>query len=193
MARRKKYYKVNYKSSKVYKVAKLSYLIAAWITIKSFKLCKKIYYKIKYQEEKYTKEYLKNLLKEIDHRQFEVFCCELYKALGYSATITSATHDGGVDVILKRYGVTTFVECKHYAENNMIGREICQKLLGSCVMNKADKAIIFTTGGINRNAKECKRKVNHLEIIDFNGIFDLFNNLSSSKQNTVIVNTVSYV
>lgn len=159
----------------------------------SYKFGNWLYYKSKYKDAYYSKERLWTLIRSVSPRQFEVFCYELYKALGYKAKITQEMHDGGVDIILKKGKETIYVECKHYAKNNYIGREICQKLLGSCIMNKADKAIVFTTGGIHNNAKECEAMVDHLEIVGYDKMYDLFNKLDKDTRNKVLANTMSYV
>lgn len=168
-------------------------MVISLLSMMFYKTCRWIWFKLKYKDTYYTKEQFWKMIRNINPRQFEVFCCELYKALGYKAKITQATQDGGVDVVLKKGNVTTYVECKHYGKNSFIGREICQKLLGSCVMSGADKAIVFTTGSIHKNARECERKVGHLNIVGYDDIYKMFNGLDKNKRIRVVSRTKSYI
>ena len=104
----------------------------------------------------YDLDKIMNLVHIISPRQFEVFICELFHQPGFKSQVTPSGNDYGRDVILND---NIFVECKHYGEDNYVGREICQKLLGSVQMFKAKKGIIVTTGPYNRNAYEVAAKV----------------------------------
>ncbi len=167
-------------------------MILVLFKYKICRLVKYIYYKNKFKETYYSRDQFWSLLRGITHRQFEAFCCYLYSEFGYDAQITRATHDGGKDVILKRNGITTYVECKHYGSKSTVGREICQKLLGSCMVDGADSAIVFTTGNINSNAIECERKTGMLTIVSFNDIFNMFNDLDINARSRVLAKTINY-
>jgi len=132
-------------------------------------------------------------------RQFEVFCAELFKSTGqYSKVeITEATNDYGKDCILTQNingrKVVTFVECKHWRKdvNSKIGREICQKLLGSVQMHKASKAIVITTGLYHKNAREVANMVNNLVLMDSMDIQKMILNLNESQMSRVIMRTLN--
>lgn len=102
---------------------------------------------------------IKNIIKNMDGRQFEKFCEYLFKQTGrYKEVIlTQATHDGGRDVILTTHdGEVIYVECKRYTdqarrEEWTIGREILQKLTGAMISNNVKHGIVFTTGNIHQN------------------------------------------
>jgi len=117
-----------------------------------------------------------DIIYTINSRQFEILIAELFKNCGRYAKveITKATCDYGRDCILTNYikgrKEVTFVEIKHYAKDNYVGRPVVQKLLGSCQMFGAEKAMIVTTGKYHRNAYECKSKVSNLELMDVLGI-----------------------
>lgn len=75
---------------------------------------------IKKQKERERLEKLKNEadldnLKMMPHRDFEYYIADLFSSKGYEATVTSASGDGGKDIILRKEGYTSIVECKRYA------------------------------------------------------------------------------
>ncbi|WP_186430863.1 restriction endonuclease [Clostridium sp. BSD9I1] len=121
-------------------------------------------YNRRFRDRVLTSEDLQNIKHEIEHmegREFEIFSEWLFKNMGKykSVTLTPATNDEGRDLILvDRNDATTFVECKRYTdnatttENFMIGREICQKLVGAIVAEGIKQGIIITTGNVHQNA-----------------------------------------
>ena len=132
-------------------------------------------------------------------RQFEFFCAELFKSTGlYSKVeITEATNDYGKDCILTRNinGIkeVTFVECKHWRkdDNSKIGREICQKLLGSVQMHRANKAIVITTGLYHKNAYEAASMVSNLVLMDNMDIQKMILNLDENQMSRVMAKTLN--
>jgi len=54
--------------------------------------------------------------------EFEEIVGDMYRKLGYSVERTPMTNDFGRDLILKKDGQTTFVECKRYDRDTTIGR-----------------------------------------------------------------------
>lgn len=126
-----------------------------------------------------------NILDNLTPRQFEVLCGELFKHQGYKVEITKATADYGRDIILNKDGEITFVECKYYGDGSTVGREICQKLIGSMIMLNADKSIVITTGKYNKNAFEVANKVNNLKLMDAADINNMISQLDKYELNRV--------
>jgi restriction endonuclease Mrr len=58
-------------------------------------------------------------MKGMEPAEFEEFIAELFVKLGYKAQTTGAPHDGGVDVVLEKDGVQSFVQCKKYNKNEV--------------------------------------------------------------------------
>lgn len=116
--------------------------------------------------------------------EFESFSAWFFEEVyGFNdIVITQATNDGGVDLIMTDHnGERIYVECKRYAilneyengqlqtslnYNFMIGREICQKLVGAMVSNNIRNGIIMTTGEIHENAIEYIEKLRENSDID---------------------------
>lgn len=127
----------------------------------------------------YSNGYDLNILLDKVHkltpRQFEILMAELFKCQGYdSVKLTQYVHDYGRDIILKRKTKngteTIYVECKYYSPNNVIGRDICFKLLGSMQMFNADKGIVCSTGKFHKNSIEVANTVNNLELMNIDDI-----------------------
>lgn len=132
---------------------------------------------IAFKNKEITKTQFKVLLSGLTPRQFEIFCYELFMALGYDAYLLPDGPDGGKDVILNK---KIYVECKRYNKAT-VGREICQKLLGAITGDKMESGIIFTIGKINSNAKEFLRKIDNIQIWDFEKIYYEATTLPSHK------------
>lgn len=150
---------------------------------------------------KYVKNYLLNgniriedidkNIKEMNSRQFEYFCSLIFKELGYKVKLTKATNDYGRDLILDE---NIFVEIKHYDKDksSMVGREICQKLLGSCKMFDVEKAIIINTGKYHNNAYECAAMVDNLELWDKKELYNHILKLNSDQMYKILFKTKNY-
>ncbi|MBE6069349.1 MAG: restriction endonuclease [Clostridium lundense] len=130
----------------------------------------------------FNMESLKNSIMNLEPEEFEQFCAEIYRRLGYKATVTEFGNDGGKDIILTdKYNNLIYVECKRWHElyAKQVGREICQKLIGSCAADGVKKAILITTGKIHENAFEYQKHINKnnsfdLEIVDFYSLIKLY-------------------
>lgn len=128
-----------------------------------------------------SKEDLYNTLIDNSPEDFEVFCEKIYKKLGYKTILSPPGRDGGKDVIAINDTTKIYIECKRYNRNatSEIGRDICKKLVGSCIADNVSHGIVFTTGNINNLAYEYKDELNKtgkflLEFVDYNKIYDLY-------------------
>ena len=106
---------------------------------------------------KYTKEDILSIGK---WDKFEQFVANRFKKRGYKTTLTSATNDGGKDIIVEKNGVKTYIECKYWQAGNSIGREPIQKLAGAAMMDGVKNAIFITTSSYHSNAYEAARALN---------------------------------
>lgn len=88
-----------------------------------------------------------------DHASdFETFCAEVFRRLGYWAETTPASRDGGFDIRLEKDGVRYLVECKCYARSHSVGRPIIQKLVGANAVEHADRLKVVTTSSFSPDA-----------------------------------------
>ena len=85
-------------------------------------------------------------------REFEWELATLYRYLGYDVEATPTTGDQGIDLVLRKDGKTTVVQCKSH--KSPVGPAVARELLGSMVAFGADDAILACTGGFTRGVKE---------------------------------------
>lgn len=97
----------------------------------------------------------------LEGREFELLCGFLFEKLGYKSEVTSATNDEGRDIILNN---EIFVECKRWSSTEtFVGREILQKLIGSCAGEGKHNAICISWNGFNENAYEYVGKIEKIK------------------------------
>lgn len=75
-----------------------------------------------------------------------------YISQGYDVKVTQQVRDGGVDIVLTKNDVLTYVQCKHY--NSKIGVVECRELGGVMLPNRVKKGVIVTLEGVTRKAQE---------------------------------------
>lgn len=88
----------------------------------------------------------------LDGLEFEVEMATLCETLGYQVQSTPISGDQGIDLILKRGGKTTIVQCK--AHKAAAGPSIVREIFGTMIAFGADSAIVACTGGFTRGAED---------------------------------------
>lgn len=97
---------------------------------------------------------------------FESFCANLYRSLGWQAQTTPAVRDGGYDLSMRRPDGHRFIaECKCYAPQNHVGRPVIQKLLGANAVELADGLMVITTSSFTPDARSFASETN-VELVD---------------------------
>lgn len=93
---------------------------------------------------------------ESNPTDFEHYVASVFHAIGYQASVTPPTNDGGYDIFLvgRKGRKTAIVEVKCYAETTRVSRPLIQKLVGANAAMKADKAIFATTSRYTSSAVE---------------------------------------
>lgn len=96
-------------------------------------------------------------IRSLTWQQFEQFVGSYFKDQGYSVMETAAGPDGGVDLVLRKDGGKTYVQCKHW-KSYKVGVGKVRELLGSMVAGGADHGVLVTTGEFTSSAKQfgCK-------------------------------------
>ncbi|WP_162610838.1 restriction endonuclease [Gordonibacter sp. An230] len=99
---------------------------------------------------------------------FERFCAQLYERMGCKVHVTSSSNDEGRDIeLVTPEGKTAIVECKCYAPDQSVGRELVQKLAGANRKCKADRMIFITTGKFLPTARQWVREIDDdFELVD---------------------------
>ncbi|MVX64823.1 hypothetical protein GKZ28_14080 [Clostridium chromiireducens] len=144
---------------------------------------------LQYGKVSISRQQLIAILKLLSPRQFEYFCAELFKALGHKVYLMPDGPDGGKDVIVDD---EIYVECKRYNGSFMIGREICQKLLGAVEADNMKKGIVFTNGKIHNNGAEMFAKTRRLELWNIDTIYIKLNSLEKHKASFILDKSLKY-
>lgn len=99
-------------------------------------------------------------LRKLTSGAFEEYIAQIYRQLGYKATVTPRTGDGGKDIILvDTQGRKLYIECKCYSKQSVVGRPVIQKLIGAAVADRAIPWATVTTGRFTKQAKAEAQKV----------------------------------
>ena len=99
--------------------------------------------------------------------QFEREAANLFSRSGYSAQLTSASDDKGVDIIL---GNGTIVQCK--AHKKPIGPAVAWEVYGTLTAHKARAAILVSKSGFTRGVIQFARG-KPIQLWDLKSLIDM--------------------
>lgn len=104
---------------------------------------------------------------------FEWFCVDLFRTLGWRARPTPPSRDGGYDLSMVRSdGVTYIAECKCWSPRHHVGRPIIQKLHGANVVVRARGMMVVTTSLFSQDAIAYAEQAG-VELVDGDGLMEL--------------------
>ena len=83
--------------------------------------------------------------------EFEELAAEAYRRKGYAVERTGGAGDGGVDVILRRDGQTTMVQCKRWRAWT-VGVKVVRELRGVMASEGAERGIVVSCGEFSSEA-----------------------------------------
>ena len=118
-------------------------------------------------------------LHELSPRDFEEFIAYLYTRHGFDVSVTSATRDGGKDIIAKYLmptgeTVVYYIECKRYSPKNPIGVGIIRELSGAMANELVHIGVIITTSRFTKDARDLVQSKKYpIELKDMNDIVKL--------------------
>ena len=86
--------------------------------------------------------------------------------MGYVSKVTGAPHDKGIDVIIEKEGIISYIQCKRYI-NNEVNVHALRDFYGAIVNDIEDggRGYMITLKGFTRDAKEFAEE-KPLELID---------------------------
>ena len=100
--------------------------------------------------------------------QFETEVANLYSKLGYSSTVTRATGDGGVDIVLRKGMERIAVQCKHH--KNKVGPNDVRALQGVVYNGNYSYGIFVSLNGftptVTQEIANGKVKIELVELND---------------------------
>lgn len=106
---------------------------------------------------------IKNL-QRLDGWQFEKYCANLFRKLGYSVRTTKGSGDFGADLILND---SISVQCKLYS--NPVGLHALQEVYSSMARYKTTKSCVITNSTFTKQAIEYAHDAN-IELIDYKAL-----------------------
>lgn len=123
--------------------------------------------------------------------EFEKICQVLVEKMGFTAEITKASGDGGIDIIAYNHQPLLsgkyIIQCKRYSGS--VGEPIIRDLYGVVTSERANKGILMTTGSFTKQAIAFAEG-KPIELINGDMLHDLilkyvFNDKILSEQNLV--------
>ncbi len=91
-------------------------------------------------------------LRAISWREFEMLVGEVFRRQGYAVEETGlGGADGGVDLILRKHGATTLVQCKQWKRQNVDVRTV-REMFGLLAHHGADAIKVVAVGGYTPDA-----------------------------------------
>ena len=103
-------------------------------------------------------------------QDFERLLARHYQDAGYDVEHTGTAgsgrrYDGGVDLVLRRDGETTLVQCKHWNVEQVTHNAV-HELLGIVETRGAQRAILVTSGEFTPAARSAASRTPRIELID---------------------------
>ena len=99
-------------------------------------------------------EHPRNILLDIEPKEFEWLIEELYDRLGYKTELTPITNDKGIDIIAKKNSIgkkeVAFIQCKRY--KGTVGSPFVRDLQGTVTSGKATKGVLIATSEFSKEA-----------------------------------------
>jgi restriction system protein len=104
-------------------------------------------------------------LQALKPSQFEEFIGDLFRRRGYGIEVVGKSHDGGIDVIVKKDGYKHYIQCKKFITQTVRVGDV-RDFYGAIVDRLAGgKGYFITTNHFTQEAKDfCKNKP--IELID---------------------------
>lgn len=97
--------------------------------------------------------------------EFERYIASLFTTLGYDASVVGRSHDGGIDVVAKKDGVTHYIQCKKFITSEVPVGAV-RDFYGAVADNLAQgKAYFITTNKFTLEAEKFAQD-KPLELID---------------------------
>lgn len=113
---------------------------------------------------------------------FEKYIAQLFEHFGYSAATTPYKRDGGIDIVLYKNGVQSYVQCKKYIEKIAKVSEVCD-FYGAVVDHlHGGEAFFVTTNIFSSDARKFVKystNGNRIRLIDSTGLLTIIRALES--------------
>lgn len=120
-------------------------------------------------------------LRALSWRDFEQLVSEAYRRRGYAVEETGqGGADGGIDLVLRRDGQTTLVQCKHW-KSRKVDVATVREQLGLVTHHLAAGAIVVTTGDFTSEARAFAAK-EPVELVSGMDLLTLIKDVQTNKR-----------
>ncbi|MDD3408896.1 MAG: restriction endonuclease [Candidatus Pacebacteria bacterium] len=93
-------------------------------------------------------------LKSLHPKEFEEFITFLFSKLGYQSEAVGASHDGGIDVVVKKDGKISYIQCKKYI-SSQVSVSALRDFYGAIANKLTDtKSFFITTNSFTLEAEK---------------------------------------
>jgi restriction endonuclease Mrr len=89
---------------------------------------------------------------DMDPYDYERYVCDQLNGYEWSAWVTKASGDQGVDVLAEKNGIKIAIQCKLY--NSPVGNDSVQQVLAGKVFYNAQFAVVISNSEFTRSAKQ---------------------------------------
>lgn len=124
-------------------------------------------------------DFLAYELRNLDPFEFERHVMSFFQSKGLIAWVTKKTNDLGVDGFARHHEGLIVVQCKRYAEQNLVSRPEVQQFKGVIEENGAWKGYLVTTSGFTNQAIESATRNDRLILVDFTKLSEWHQDLNS--------------
>lgn len=118
--------------------------------------------------------------------EYEKEVAKIFREYGYKATVTKGSQDGGVDIVLKKNSVSTYVQCKFY-NTNKVPPACIRELYGVMHADKISSGILVGgNAGFSVGTRIFARK-NHIQLYSLDDIIRMSIKLAEYKEKTISI------
>ncbi len=117
--------------------------------------------------------------RSLSGRAFEIEPAMLFERQGYKVELTPAPGDKGIDIILRRPGNTTLVQCKQTSKP--VGPAVARELYGALVASEAQEAVLASISGVTAGVRDFVAG-KPIRIMRLSDIIAMHQALDSSRQ-----------
>lgn len=110
-------------------------------------------------------------IKSLSWKEFEEFIGSLFEKLGYAVEVTGGLDDGGIDLIIRKEGRTSFVQCKKY-QTSKVSLSMVRDFYGAMNANLNFESGYFITTGIFTLEAKHFAEDKPIELIDGSKLMD---------------------
>lgn len=115
---------------------------------------------------------LREKLLGMDPFDFESHVMSFFQHAGLLAWVTRKSNDAGVDGFAKHEQGLIVVQCKRFAEHNVVGRPVIQQFKGVIEENAAYRGYVVTTSTFSQEARDSAAKNDKLVLVEMDELVE---------------------